>query len=255
MTVLIETQLPDRWQDLESGVGRILEECGYEVEVGKEVQLAGRGVTNIDVWADDHSQPPMVIAVECKRWADAVNKDVVHGFRTVVGESGANLGLIVSAAGFQAGAVEAAAYSNVRLLTWPEFQEMFVRRWFTRFMLPTLASETDPLQEYTEPINSRIFRKADALSPERRAEFRALRQRYLPFGALCLGFAADLYADRSEEPPDLPLRRADGDVAEFRRAIPDEVLDARALRPLMDAVIAHSRAAVAQFDEVFGERA
>jgi len=36
-------------------------------------------------------------------------------------------GVIVSSAGFQEGAVEAAAYSNVRLLDWNDFQRMFVK--------------------------------------------------------------------------------------------------------------------------------
>ena len=125
---LIEGDAPTRWQELESKVAQILGECGYEVEVQKNVQLA-RGDVNIDVWADDHGSPSNIIAVECKHWSTAVTKNVVHAFRTVVGDSGANTGLIVSSAGFQDGAVEAAAYSNVRLVDWDEFQEMFVARW------------------------------------------------------------------------------------------------------------------------------
>ncbi|MEA2557979.1 MAG: restriction system protein [Actinomycetota bacterium] len=39
-------------------------------------------------------------------------------------------------AGFQAGAIEAAAYSNVRLLTWIEFQAMFALRWTNHYMVP-----------------------------------------------------------------------------------------------------------------------
>jgi restriction system protein len=158
MTVLIEANPPGRWQDLEAQVAQILKECGYDVEVQKNVPLA-RGDVNIDVWADDHSSPQNIIAVECKHWATPATKNVVHGFRTVVGDSGANTGLIVSSAGFQEGAVEAAAYSNVRLLNWFDFQAMFIMRWFRQFMLPTVIEQTDALRDYTEPIKEvRQFR-------------------------------------------------------------------------------------------------
>ena len=100
MTVLIEANPPGSWQDLEARVAQILTECGYEVESQKNVPLA-RGDVNIDVWADDHSSPQNIIVVECKHWATPVTKSVVHSFRTVVGDSGANTGLIVSSAGFQ----------------------------------------------------------------------------------------------------------------------------------------------------------
>jgi hypothetical protein len=51
-----EGQLPGTWQELEAVVGRALAECGYDVEVQKNVKLA-RGDVDIDVWADDHSSP------------------------------------------------------------------------------------------------------------------------------------------------------------------------------------------------------
>jgi hypothetical protein len=51
----------------------VLAECGYDVEVQKNVKLA-RGDVDIDVWADDHSGPPNVIAIECKRWKTSVRR-------------------------------------------------------------------------------------------------------------------------------------------------------------------------------------
>lgn len=122
------------------------------------MQLA-RGKVNIDVWADDHSSPPNVIAIECKHWATPATKNVVHAFRTVVGDSGANTGLIVSSRGFQDGAVEAAAHSNVRLTDWDDFQGIFVERWYRRYMAARLREEADPLVEYTEPISLASIRQ------------------------------------------------------------------------------------------------
>jgi hypothetical protein len=257
VTLLIESGLPGTWQDLEAQVAQILDECGYEVEMHKDVHLA-RGDVNIDVWADDHGSPPNVFAVECKCWATLVPKNVVHGFRTVVGDSGANTGLIVSSRGFQAGAVDAAAYSNVQLTTWAEFQRMFASRWFNRYMSPMLAKETEALHEYTERINTRVFRKADELPEDRRDQFKALRQRHLPLAILNLmlhPIAVECLVSSGALPlPDLPLRNAT-DLGELEDRVPEDVLDATALRPLMTSLIEHSRRAIAEFDEVFGQRA
>lgn len=53
--------------------------------------------------------------------------------------------------------------------------------------------------------------------------------------------------------PDLPLRETMTD--EFVARFPDPVLDAAALRPLLDALTQAYRGAIAEFDQVFGERA
>lgn len=206
MATLIEAALPASWRDLEACVAQILRECGYDTEVQKTVPLA-RGNVDIDVWADDHSSPPNVLAVECKRWSSSVSKNVVHGFRTVVGDSGANTGLIVSSGGFQEGAVEAAAYSNIRLVNWLEFQVLFVERWYQSYMAPRLREEAGPLIEYTEPINSRVSRKAQALPPERRVQLDAARKQYFGLG---LGSIPMYISPRGGQdplvPPRLPVR-------------------------------------------------
>lgn len=254
MSTLIEAHTPTRWHDLEARVARILSECGYDVETQKRVELAGRGAANIDVWADDHSNPPNVIVVECKLWKRRVNQGLVHSFRTVVGDSGANTGLLVSSSGFQAGAVDAAKYSNVRLMDWREFQRMFVDRWYRTYMAPRLFREVGPLIEYTEPINSRIARKAGRLTVERRSDFEALRQRY---SALALGLMP-LYVDvpgltAAPTLPQLPLRES---MASDRPGLfPDPVLDAPVLRVLLDELTVAFATAIAAFDDVFGERA
>ena len=188
----VEAAPPSDWKGLEAAVARILSECGYEVEVGKNVKLA-RGDVNVDVWADEHASPPNIILVECKHWVKAATKNVVHGFRTVVGDGGANTGLLVSSAGFQKGAVAAAEYSNVRLLTWDQFEQMFVGRWFRQYMCPTIAKETDALHEYTEPLNIRVSRKADALPAARRARVSALRERYAGLMVTNLTFSPCLH--------------------------------------------------------------
>src|SRR5205823_4340354 len=73
-------------------------------------------------------EPEML--VECKLWSAPVSQDAVHSMHTVMLGSGANTGFIVSEAGFQSGAYEAAANTNIHLLTWEELQQKFGRQWF-----------------------------------------------------------------------------------------------------------------------------
>ena len=57
--------------------------------------------------------------------------------------------------------------------------------------------------------------------------------------------------DAPDAYPDLPFR-----TDRLRpEALPNDVLDATAYRPFMDALIRHSRQAIAEFDQIFGERA
>ena len=52
-----------------------------------------------------------------------------------------------------------------------------VDRWFQQHMGPRVEHEIHPLHEYTAPIKTRIFRKADAL-PSERASSSRLRNKY-----------------------------------------------------------------------------
>jgi len=65
--------------------------------------------------------------VECKYWKRPIPQTVVHAFRTVVADSGANVGLIVSLNGFQAGADSAALLSNVHLIDWYIFSRSLLK--------------------------------------------------------------------------------------------------------------------------------
>jgi len=116
------------WQDLQNEVAQIMRESGLVAEVEKKIETV-RGPVNIDVYAEDNTQrPPVIYICECKHWRAAIPKTMVHAFRTVAADYGANWGLIISSAGFQAGTHEAARNSNIRLLNWHEFEELFEDR-------------------------------------------------------------------------------------------------------------------------------
>lgn len=250
----IERNPPDGWRELQAVVAQILRESGLEATVDKHVKLA-RGSVNVDVFAlDGASTPPTITLVECKFWNRRVPKQAVHAFRAVVTDAGANQGLLLSTNGFQRGAVEAAAYTNVRLVDWSAFQDLFAQRWVRAFFVPTLHAEGDALIEYTEAINSRIFRKADRLPPAQRGRFQSLRVAYagLGFAVALLIFGGPPHA--IESGLGLPLRR---NVASSGQAsgLPDDVLDAESLRGLLERLVEHIKIALGEFDTVFGERA
>jgi restriction system protein len=248
---MIEGASPSNWQELQDITAKILSECGLKAQIEVEICLA-RGTVNVDVLATDPTAtPPTTHICECKNWKRAVSKEVVHSFRTVVGDAGAHRGFIISSAGFQRGAYEAAKYSNVDLVDWQTFQELFAERWFRAFMAPALLQEGDALHEYTEPINSRIMRKADALPTGSQDRFRQLRERYASPSSVLLMLWSDFLGP--PKVPSLPLRSSLTPTA--LADLPADILDALALRPVMGSVTQFYRQATAEFDEVFGERA
>jgi restriction system protein len=249
---IIEDDAPIHWRQLQEAAARILRESGMAATTDATLNLA-RGSVNVDVFArDPASSPPSTMIVECKLWKRRVTREKVHALRTVVADSGANLGVLLAAYGAQQGAVDATGFSNVVIRDWREFQEMFASRWFVSFFVPTLAAESTALFEYTEPINSRIARKEASLPPDRLEALKALRKRHWPlaWGLGMLRVSGE--EDPSQHPlPDLPLRTSYWPVD----GVPGDIVDAQALRPLLETAIARYRAAIAEFDELFGGRA
>lgn len=257
----IDLESPPTWHALQESVAAILRESGVEAEVEKTIPTA-RGQVTVDVFAHDaDATPSQTYFVECKQWRSRVPQTVIHAFQTVVGNAGANWGAIVSASGFQSGAISAAKYSNVRLLTWPGFQSLFAPKWFEIFFTKTVFDIVAPLIEYTEPINSRIFNKADALPQCDRNRFVELRRRHAGLAGLCtalsfLGLRAPTFVSRKHiEPFDLPLRNRLSSLATPEVTPLSSVLDAESYRTLIAELKTVVDAAVAEFDGVFREPA
>jgi restriction system protein len=251
---LITDSPPDDWHDLQVEVGKILKECGLVVEVDKSISTV-RGSVNVDVYAEDIVQKPTITYIcECKNWSSAVPKTIVHGFRTVVTDFGANFGLLISSGGFQEGAYEAAANSNVKLLNWIQFQELFIDRWIKEYMLPRLYAEADPLVEYTEPINSRIARKAAALNTDSQKEFRNLQHKYAVLAFVAIRYSVPLL--KNAKFPTLPLKTGvRPEHMNLEDGLPAEVLEANSLRQFLEVMSKHIQTGIHAFDKVFGERA
>lgn len=245
--------MPTNWRDLQNQVALILQECGLDCQIEKNLQTV-RGSVVVDVYAEDKTtQPTAIYLCECKLWQSAVPKTVVHAFRTVVSDFGANWGFVISSAGFQSGAFDAVVNSNIRLITWMDFESLFVDRWIEQYMRPRLQ-ELDPLVEYTEPINSRIFRKADELDEHAQDRFVQLRRQYGDLTFLALHYYLPIPSDLRSR-PDLPLRRATKTERAITTKLPDAVLDAMCLRDFLDSIYKYGNEGIAAFDEIFGGRA
>src|SRR5262249_45086318 len=148
--------------------------------------------------------------------------------------------------------------SNLKLVDWDGFQALYAERWFHEYGAKRGLESLDPLVEYTEPINSRISRKAGLLPDAARETFKRLRAEHaVPAMTLALvffGLPNVTNVTSGTSLPPLPMRPEVATVDDSRY-FPDAILDATSLRGFLNAVIAYANAAVARFDAIFGSRA
>lgn len=119
------TAEPKNWKDLQIKVNYILSCVGLVSEIEKSINTP-RGSVAIDVFAyDPNSLDKIRYIIECKNWNKKVPQNVIHSFTTVMQETGANIGYIISKKGFQNGAKEYINYTNIRLFSYDEFQNHY----------------------------------------------------------------------------------------------------------------------------------
>lgn len=149
---MITEKTPNTWKELQNWTAQILSECGMKAQSEHTLETV-RGKVELDVFATESVEGRQYThVVECKNWATNIPQNVVHGFRTVLADLGINNGYIVSRAGFQSGARQAAQNTNVLLLTWEEFQAHFEVQWYWKYFAPMLSDRLDPLCSYLEPL-------------------------------------------------------------------------------------------------------
>lgn len=167
---------PNDWRELESKVAEVLIGSGYNAWVDKKIQTV-RGRVDIDVFAeDDESIPKIVCLVECKYWTNDIPQTIVHSFRTVVNDYGANLGIIIAKEGFQSGSYEAVKNTNIKLLTWFNFLDLFETRWLDK-TLDKLNEIGEPLRDFTDPLD--MIEKYNHLDQQGKENYKELCVRYI----------------------------------------------------------------------------
>jgi len=169
----ITNYVPNTWVDLQNNVAKYFMEAGYSATT--PCKLKGvRGEVEVDVFVSAPDELAKKIICECKFWSTPVPQEKVHAFRTVVGDTGATLGILISKSGFQAGAVKAAEHSNVLLLTWNNFLDLIYERWLTR-QTKRLKLKNRSLYVYSSPLSDVPVEK---LPEEQQKEYYAKTKEY-----------------------------------------------------------------------------
>jgi hypothetical protein len=172
----------------------ILEDVGFETTIQKTIATA-RGKVEIDVFAKRDNPSSMVILSECKYWNRPVPKSAVHAFSKVIQDYGANVGYIISKMGFNAGAYDAANFTNIQLLTWEEFKDIFEVEWL-KGISTRVRDEFRLLMDCTEPlIATSVFKLLDALPKGKALEFGRLRKKFAELGSLTTTIAVFDHAE------------------------------------------------------------
>lgn len=169
---------PNSWQDLELIVAKILKQCGFDSERGKQISTV-RGTVDIDVFAkDSNSTPSSEYLIECKYWNTDIPQTVIHSFRTVVSDYGAQHGLIIAKKRFQSGAYEATKNTNIHLLSWDEFLSLFEKRWLQN-RIRSIHHTAKPLHIYTDPLDVSDY--LDHLSKNEISQYKKLCEEYVRY--------------------------------------------------------------------------
>ena len=176
---MIDDPYPEKWQELQLGVRRIFRNVGLSADVEVDLKTP-RGSVNVDVLAiDGRSVDRIKYIVECKNWGNTIPQSVVHSFTTVMGETGANIGFIISKHGLQSGAKEYTRNTNIIGLTYLEFQQRYFEAWWKRYFCPRIGDAADRVLQYTEEFNRYRDKEYDKLSPEKKKKFDHLRSQYM----------------------------------------------------------------------------
>src|SRR5204863_31874 len=101
-------------------------------------------------------------------------------------DAGGDIGLLLSSRGFQSGAVEAAASSNVRLINWAQFEDLYEARWTDNYLRPSLKPAFEPLVDLTEPYSSKLLRKMEGLSNDATRRVIQFRDQFTTFAFFAL---------------------------------------------------------------------
>ncbi|HFT6532715.1 TPA: restriction endonuclease [Escherichia coli] len=173
---MIDDPLPTNWKDLQNGVQRIFRNVGLYAEVEANVETP-RGSVNVDVLAiDPKSVDKIRYIVECKNWSNSVPQSVVHSFTTVMHETGANIGFIISKHGLQQGAKQYTQNTNITGMTYLEFQKRYFEAWWKRYFCPLIGDAADKVLLYTEEFNHQRDRAYRNLTPHNKKMFDDLRR-------------------------------------------------------------------------------
>ena len=108
------------WKDYQEEAAEFFRSLGLEAETDVTIQGV-RTKHDVDVLVKSHHAGfDITWIVECKHWKSKVSKLHVLGLREIVSDTGADRGILLAENGFQSGAIEAAALTNVHVTSLAE---------------------------------------------------------------------------------------------------------------------------------------
>ncbi|QKV52031.1 restriction endonuclease [Comamonas antarctica] len=180
---MIDDPNPKDWRDLQTSVCRLLNEIGLTAETEKKLTTP-RGEVKVDVYAvDQGSVDKIKYIVECKNWSAAIPQSVVHSFTTVMAETGANIGFLVSQQGLQRGAEKYTANTNIIGMTYLDLQLRYFDLWWEKCFCRHIGNLADEMMDFVEPYNPRRDELVADMSQEKIGIFNGLLG---VFGTFCL---------------------------------------------------------------------
>ena len=238
---------PTDWRDLQNKCGKILEDIGFHSEVEKDIKTV-RGVVNVDVLATNKNiTPNESIIVECKYWNSKIPKSIIHSFRSVVADYGANSGFIVSKAGFQSGSFDAVKNTNVYLMEFDEFQEHFKLR-YLNYVTSKLQKIGYPLRKYSDWFKGTWDSEVEKLSDEKQKIHQQLSVKYDT-----ISMASIIINYKNVMTGELELEYIDDVIKMQSEKFPKDVI-INSYSEYFDWLINFCEIGVQEFDELFGKK-
>ena len=112
------------WRKYQDEVAEVFRGLGFHAKVDESV-TGVRTNHEIDVLVrGSHAGFELMWLVECKYWKTPVTKEKVLALRTIVEDIGANRGFMLAENGFQSGALEAACYTNISLVSLDQLRDI-----------------------------------------------------------------------------------------------------------------------------------
>lgn len=139
--------------------------------------------------------------------------------------------------------------TNLRLLTWAEFQAEFESTWIERYLRPEVTKRLDGLMSLVEQILPRAF---DKLDESAKVKYLELRDRYFDLGATAMLFTT-YFKMIHPSLPDLPLRDR-WEPSSDGTEMPSDLLDATAYGDFLNILIPFGERAAAELRAVLHPR-
>lgn len=223
--MIYETE-PNTWKELQNKVAEILNESGMNAKVEYH-PVSARSDIEIDVFACERiGNRENIFVIECKNWNHKIPQTIVHAVRTVVQDVGGNTGYIISRKGFQKGAYEAAKLTNIKLLTWNEFQDLFEDQWREKHFDEYIEQHWSKIIDYSDPF---FWPKwANELSDNKKNELRSILYKMDKWALLLLKLKIKRFFIK-EEQIKLPLKQYD-----FSNNFPTDLINIFGYKEIID---------------------